>query len=76
MSIPKLSHALEDIVSCHLGLNKSRIETLVVIIVGLVNGRTVNLSHIACHFVDEPNTPPTTAVCSGFFNTCGWTMTG
>jgi len=50
MSIPSLTHALKDILSCHLGLNKSRIETLVVIIVGLVNGRTVNLSHIACQF--------------------------
>jgi hypothetical protein len=50
MSIPCLTHALGEILSCHLGLNKSRIETLVVIIVGLVNGRTVNLSHIACHF--------------------------
>ncbi len=50
MSIPLLTHALGVNLSCHLGLNKSRIETLIVIIVGLVNGRTVNLRHIACQF--------------------------
>jgi hypothetical protein len=50
MSTPNLTHALTQHLSSHLGLNKSRIETLVVIILGLVNGRTVNLSHIACQF--------------------------
>tara|TARA_R110002110_G_C13360117_1_gene709373 strand:- start:5 stop:1114 length:1110 start_codon:yes stop_codon:yes gene_type:complete len=50
MSIPCLTHTLGDVLSRHLCLNKSRIETLVVIIVGLVSARTVNLSHIACHF--------------------------
>jgi hypothetical protein len=50
MSIHCLTDALEENLSRHLGLNKSRIETLVVIIVGLVNARTVNLSHIASHF--------------------------
>ena len=34
----------------HFDLSKSRLETLVVLIVGLVNGRTVNLSHIASQF--------------------------
>ncbi len=50
MPIPVLTHALTETLSRHLSLNKSRIETLVVIIVGLVSARTVNLSHIACHF--------------------------
>ncbi len=50
MSIPSLTHALGEVLSSHLSLNKSRIETLIVIIVGLVSARTVNLSHIACQF--------------------------
>jgi len=34
----------------HFGLSKSRLETFAVLIVGLVNCRTVNLSHIASQF--------------------------
>lgn len=50
MPIPDLTHALGGLLSSHLGLGKSRVETLVVIIVGLVSARTVNLSHIASQF--------------------------
>ncbi len=34
----------------HFGLSKTRLETLVVLLVGLANGRTVNLSHLASQF--------------------------
>jgi hypothetical protein len=34
----------------HFGLNKTRLETLAVLLVGLANGRTVNLSHLASQF--------------------------
>ena len=36
--------------SPHMNLSKKRLETLVVLITGMVNSRTVNLSHIASHF--------------------------
>lgn len=45
-----LPGALVSTLSRHLALSNSRLETMVVIIVGLVNGRTVNLSHIASQF--------------------------
>jgi len=34
----------------HFALSKTRIETLAVLLVGLANGRTVNLSHLASQF--------------------------
>jgi hypothetical protein len=34
----------------HFSLSKSRLETLAVLLVGLANGRTVNLSHLASQF--------------------------
>ena len=34
----------------HFSLSKTRIETLAVLLVGLANGRTVNLSHLASQF--------------------------
>lgn len=45
-----LPGALASTLSRHLALSNSRLETMVVIILGLVNGRTVNLSHIASQF--------------------------
>ena len=34
----------------HFDLSKTRLETLAVLLVGLANGRTVNLSHLASQF--------------------------
>jgi len=48
--MPTLPDALVLTLSRHLSLSNSRLETMVVIILGLVNGRTVNLSHIASQF--------------------------
>ena len=45
-----LPGSLMSTLSSHLALSSSRLETMVVIILGLVNGRTVNLSHIASQF--------------------------
>ena len=42
-----LPGSLMSTLSSHLALSSRRLETMVVIILGLVNGRTVNLSHIA-----------------------------
>lgn len=46
MSDP-LSDALTQTLSAHLELSKSRLATLSWLIIGLVNARTVNLSHLA-----------------------------
>jgi hypothetical protein len=40
--------ALEGILSPHVSLSKSRLETLCLLVVGMVSARTVNLGHIAC----------------------------
>jgi hypothetical protein len=40
--------ALEESLSPHVSLSKSRLETLCLLIVGMVGARTVNLGHIAC----------------------------
>jgi hypothetical protein len=40
--------ALEGILSPHVGLSKSRLETLCLLVVGMVSARTVNLGPIAC----------------------------
>jgi Transposase DDE domain len=42
--------ALIETLSRHFVLRNSRLETLAVLIIGLVQGRTVNLSHIASQF--------------------------
>ncbi len=39
---------LEGILRPHVGLSKSRLETLCLIVVGMISARTVNLSHLAC----------------------------
>jgi hypothetical protein len=40
--------ALQQTLRPHVGLSKSRLETLCLIVVGMVSARTVNLSHLAC----------------------------
>ena len=40
--------ALAGILRPHVGLSKSRLETLCLLVVGMVSARTVNLGHIAC----------------------------
>ncbi|MDX8443953.1 IS4 family transposase [Mesorhizobium australafricanum] len=42
--------ALIETLKRHFALRNSRLETLAVLIVALVQGRTVNLSHVASHF--------------------------
>jgi len=44
---------LQQILRPHLGLSKSRLETLCLIVVGMISARTVNLSHLAC---ERPST--------------------
>ena len=42
--------SLRDILRLHFDLTKSRLETMAVIMTGMVNSRTVNLSHLASQF--------------------------
>lgn len=49
MFVPLLA-SLSDRLRPHFSLSKSRLTTLYVLIVGLVNGRTVNLTHLATQF--------------------------
>ena len=44
-----LRTALIGSLSAHLCLGKSRLETLSALLIGLIHGRTVNLTHIASH---------------------------
>ena len=39
--------ALIGSLSAHLDLGKSRLETLSMVLIGLIHGRTVNLTHVA-----------------------------
>jgi DDE family transposase len=41
--------ALEGTLSSKFGLSKPRLETLTSLLIAMVSGRTVNLSHAACH---------------------------
>ena len=41
---------LKKRLSPHLELSNSRLETMCLLIMGMVNARTVNLSHLACEF--------------------------
>jgi hypothetical protein len=45
--------ALESTLSGKFSLSKSRLETLISLLIAIVSGRTVNLSHVACHLPGE-----------------------
>jgi hypothetical protein len=49
----RIRTALVATLSGKFSLSKSRLETLVCLLIALVSGRTVNLSHAACHLPDE-----------------------
>ena len=49
MFVPLLAPLLQTL-RPHFDLGKTRLETLAVLLVGLANGRTVNLSHLASLF--------------------------
>ena len=40
--------ALEGLVRPHVALGKSRVETLCLLLVGMIQARSVNLGHVAC----------------------------
>lgn len=48
--VPQLPDTLVSTLSVHVELGKSRLTTLAWLVLGLVNARTVNLSHVASQF--------------------------
>ena len=59
--------ALEEILRPHVALGKSRLETLCLLIVGMVSARTVNLVHIACERPGPAQTASTYRRLQRFF---------
>jgi hypothetical protein len=59
--------ALEGILRPHVALGKSRLETLCLLIVGMVSARTVNLAHIACERPGPAQTASTYRRLQRFF---------
>jgi Transposase DDE domain len=59
--------ALEGILRPHVALSKSRLETLCLLIVGMVSARTVNLAHIACERPGPAQTASTYRRLQRFF---------
>jgi hypothetical protein len=51
---------LQEILRPRVGLSKSRLETLCLLVVGMISARTVNLSHLACE-------RPTTALVASTY---------
>ncbi len=49
-----LLDTLKVTLSPHVDLSKSRLETLSLLMMGLIHGRTVNLSHVASQFSGGP----------------------
>ena len=43
-------NALRETLRCGFAFRKSRLESLCVLVFGVFVARTVNLSHLACHF--------------------------
>ncbi len=52
--------ALTEILRPEIDLSKSRLETLCLMVLGMVSARSVNLSHIAC---ERPGTVQTASTC-------------
>jgi hypothetical protein len=59
--------ALGGFLRPHVGLSKSRLETLCLLIVGMVSARAVNLGHIACERVGNARTASTYRRLQRFF---------
>ena len=58
---------LKDRLSPHLPLSNSRLETMCLLIMGMVNARTVNLSHLACEVPSDTKVESTYRRLQRFF---------
>ena len=65
-----ITHArtpLKKRLSPHLELSNSRLETMCLLIMGMVNARAVNLSHLACEFPTDNKAESTYRRLQRFF---------
>jgi hypothetical protein len=65
--ITKALTTLKKRLSPHLELSNSRLETMCLLIMGMVNARTVNLSHLACEFPTDSKVESTYRRLQRFF---------
>ena len=72
----KLSAALTERLSAHIELSNSRLETLALLITGMIGARTVNLSHIASERGAPVNVASSYRRFQRFFNMSRRTRTG
>ena len=68
--------ALAATLSRHIDLSNDRRRTLVVLIVGLISARTVNLAACRWRLADRPSFRPIIGGCSASSSMCGWMATG
>ncbi len=66
MSQPAIA-ALQSVLSPHFALGNSRLETLCLIVIGMISARTVNLSHLACERPGEVQVASTYRRLQRFF---------
>ena len=75
-----MSHHLPDTLmltlSSHLELGKSRLQTLSWSIIGAINARTVNLSHVANQVAGAARVSSSYHRLQRFSNMCSWKGTG
>ncbi len=75
-----MSHHLPDTLmltlSSHLELGKSRLQTLSWLIIGVINARTVNLSHVASQFAGAAQVSSSYRRVQRFSSMCSWKGTG
>ena len=67
---------LKDRLSPHLPLSNSRLETMCLLIMGMVNARTVNLSHLACEVPSDTKVESTYRRLQRFFSMLIWAQIG
>ena len=59
-------NALRETLRCGFAFRKSRLESLCVLVFGVFVARTVNLSHLACHFPGRARSSSNYRPCNGF----------
>jgi len=64
--------ALRDTLRASFALRKSRLESLCFLVIGVFVARTVNLSHLACHFPGGAQTASNYRRLQRFFEQVGF----
>lgn len=72
----RIAAALAEKLGAHVPLGKSRLETLCLLVVGMIGARTVNLAHVATERGGRSGRPRPTAGCSASSSRSGSGRTG